>query len=265
MVIIETTSLSRRFGEVLAVDAVTMSVEAGEAFGLLGRNGAGKSTVIKILTTLLPPTSGTAAVAGYDVVRQPEEVRQNIGYVPQMISADGTLTGYENVLVFAKLYGVPRLEREARVRDALAFMGLQEAASKLVRDYSGGMIRLLEIAQATLHRPRVLFLDEPTIGLDPLSRQTVWEHLEQLRFEYGTTMFLTTHDMEEADALCDRLSIMHQGKLVVTGTPEELKAVIGPGVSLSDVFIHYTGAGLGETGGGYREAARTRYTARRLG
>jgi ABC-2 type transport system ATP-binding protein len=163
------------------VDALTVSVAAGEVFGLLGPNGAGKSTVIKMLTTLLPPTSGTASVAGFDIVRESGEVRRVIGYVPQLLSADGSLTGYENLLIFAKLYDIPRAERETRVRDALAFMGLTDAVNKLVQTYSGGMIRRLEIAQSMLHRPQVLFLDEPTVGLDPLARETVWNHLEELR------------------------------------------------------------------------------------
>jgi ABC-2 type transport system ATP-binding protein len=187
-------------------------VGAGEVFGLVGPNGAGKTTVIKMLTTLLWPTSGRARVAGFDLIRQAGSVRRAIGYVPQALSVDGSLTGYENLLIFAKLYDIPRRERESRLREALRFMGLGDAADKLVREYSGGMIRRLEIAQSTLHRPRVLFLDEPTVGLDPLARQAVWEHVEDLRDNYGTTIFLTTHYMEEADSLCHRVAIMHAGK-----------------------------------------------------
>jgi ABC-2 type transport system ATP-binding protein len=175
------------------VDSLTLSVEAGEVFGLLGPNGAGKSTVIKRLTTLLPPTSGTATVAGFDIVRQSGDVRRVIGYVPQLISADGSLTGFENLLIFAKLYDIPRGERESRIRDALMFMGLADAGEKLVRTYSGGMVRRLEIAQSMLHRPLVLFLDEPSVGLDPLAREAVWDHLERLRAEHGTTIVMTTH------------------------------------------------------------------------
>jgi ABC-2 type transport system ATP-binding protein len=152
------------------------------------------------------------------------------------------------------------------VRNALAFMGLTDAADKLVRQYSGGMIRRLEIAQSMLHRPRVLFLDEPTIGLDPLARRTVWEHLEQLRREYGTTVFLTTHFMEEADNLCSRVAIMHLGKIVVIGSPADLKASLSEnGATLNDVFIHYAGGSLEESGGSYRETSKTRRTVRRLG
>jgi ABC-2 type transport system ATP-binding protein len=265
MAIVETRMLSRRFGALTAVDQLTISVETGEVFGLLGPNGAGKSTVIKMLTTLLPPTSGTASVAGFDIVRQAADVRCAIGYVPQMLSADGALTGYENLLIFAKLYDIPRAEQESRVRDALAFMGLADVADKLVRDYSGGMIRRLEISQSMLHRPQVLFLDEPTVGLDPLARKAVWDHIQQLRAEYDTTIFLTTHLMEEADSLCSRVAIMHLGKVAAIGTPSSLKASLDtPEATLNDVFIHYAGDTL-ESGGGYRETARTRRAARRLG
>ena len=265
MPILETEALTRCFGKLKAVDTLTVAVEAGEVFGLLGPNGAGKTTVIKMLTTLLPPTSGTARGGGFDVVRQASDVRRIIGYVPQMLSADGTLTGYENLLIFAKLYDLPRAERKSRVRYALEVMGLTDSADKLVRTYSGGMIRRLEIAQSMLHEPRVLFLDEPTIGLDPLARQTVWERIEELRAEYGTTILLTTHYMEEADDLCDRVAIMHLGQVRVIGAPDELKANIGKdGATLDEVFAHYAGASS-ESGGSYRETSRTRRTARRLG
>ena len=263
--ILETQTLTRRFGKITAVDGLTISVEPGEVFGLLGPNGAGKSTAIKMLTTLLPTSSGRANIAGFDVTRQAAEVRRVIGYVPQALSADGTLTGYENLLIFAKLYDIPRRERESRVRNALAFMGLQDAAERLVRQYSGGMIRRLEIAQSILHHPPVLFLDEPTVGLDPLARNAVWEMVTQLRIDYGTTIFLTTHFMEEADNLCDRVAIMHQGRVITIGTPADLKASLGKsGATLDDVFIHYTGDQL-TSGGSYRETSRTRRTTQRLG
>ncbi len=263
--ILETQTLTRRFGKITAVDGLTISVEAGEVFGLLGPNGAGKSTAIKMLTTLLPTSSGRANIAGFDVTRQAAEVRRVIGYVPQALSADGTLTGYENLLIFAKLYDIPRRERESRVRNALAFMGLQDAAERLVRQYSGGMIRRLEIAQSILHHPPVLFLDEPTVGLDPLARNAVWEMVTQLRIDYGTTIFLTTHFMEEADNLCNRVAIMHQGRVITIGTPADLKASLGKsGATLDDVFIHYTGDQL-TSGGSYRETSRTRRTTQRLG
>ncbi len=265
MAILETENLTRRFGALAAVADLCITVAPGEVFGLLGPNGAGKTTTIKMLTTLLPPTSGRARVAGFDIVRQAGEVRRVIGYVPQMLSADGTLTGYENLLIFAKLYDLPRANREKRVREALDFMGLADSADKLVRDYSGGMIRRLEIAQSMLHAPRILFLDEPTVGLDPVARNAVWERIEELRSEYGTTIVLTTHYMEEADKLCSRVAIMHLGKVAAIGSPAELKDSIGGGdVTMDDVFAHYSGAEL-ESGGGFRETFRTRRVARRVG
>ncbi|WP_404980622.1 ATP-binding cassette domain-containing protein [Carboxydichorda subterranea] len=256
--------LTRRFGTLVAVDHLTLSVPPGSILGLLGPNGAGKSTTIKMLTTLLPPTSGSAEVAGFDVTRRPREVRRRIGYVPQVLSADGALTGYENLLIFAKIYGVPASERRRRIEEALAFMGLAEAGGTLVRNYSGGMIRRLEIAQSMLHRPAVLFLDEPTVGLDPVARRAVWEHVRELRDRLGTTIVMTTHYMEEADELCDVVAIMHLGKVAAVGTPGELKAAVGPQATLDEVFVHYTGSSI-ETGGTFRDAVRTRRTARRLG
>jgi len=265
MSVLETKQLTRRFGDLVAVDSISIQVQAGQMFGLLGSNGAGKTTAVKMLTTLLPPTSGTATVAGFDIGREASKVRRSIGYVPQMISADGNLTGYENLLIFAKLYDIPRREREGRIRDSLALMDLQEAGGRMVHDYSGGMIRRLEIAQSMLHRPRVLFLDEPTIGLDPIARNAVWDRLRQLRDEFGTTIFLTTHAMEEADALCDVLAILHRGAVVIVGSPRELKAGLGmENATLDDVFVRYAGTAL-ESGGSYRDVSRTRRTARRVG
>jgi ABC-2 type transport system ATP-binding protein len=265
MAILELEGLTRRFSTIVAVNSLTLAIERGEMFALLGPNGAGKSTTIKMLTTLLPPTAGKARVDGLDVVRHASAVRRIIGYVPQMLSADGTLTGKENLQVFARLYDVPRRERKPRVEDALSFMGLLDAADRPVKQYSGGMIRRLEIAQSMIHNPRVLFLDEPTVGLDPGARRAVWEHIEELRERTGATIVLTTHQMEEADALCERVAIMHQGVLVALGTPGELKASIGRrGATLDDVFIHYTGSEL-ESGGTYRETRRTRRAVRRLG
>jgi ABC-2 type transport system ATP-binding protein len=263
--ILETRSLTRTFGDMTAVDAISFAVESGEVFGLLGPNGAGKSTTIKMLTTLLPATSGKATIAGFDIARQASDVRRVIGYVPQALSADGNLTGYENLLIFAKLYDLPRFERQQRIRSALSLMGLADAAGKLVRTYSGGMIRRLEVAQAMLHEPLLLFLDEPTVGLDPIARRTVWEHLTEVQAETGMTILLTTHYMDEAESLCRRVAIMHRGKISAIGTPTELKASISnPGASLDDVFLHYTGDDL-ETGGSYRDTFRARRTARRVG
>ncbi|MCX6650717.1 MAG: ATP-binding cassette domain-containing protein [Methanomassiliicoccales archaeon] len=263
MLAVQAEGLSRRFGKFIAVDSLDLTVADGEVFGLLGPNGAGKTTTIKMLTTLLPPSSGKALVDGLDVVKQPSAVRRTIGYVPQLLSADASLTGYENLLIFGKLYEVPGKELEERVRRALDYMGLSEFGDKLVRTYSGGMVRRLEIAQSTLHRPRVLFLDEPTIGLDPVARRAVWEMIGDLQREFGTTIFLTTHLMDEADALCHRIGIMHKGKLIALGTPKELKEKAGA-ANLDDAFIHFTGNTIG-TGGNYRDIQRERQTARRLG
>jgi ABC-2 type transport system ATP-binding protein len=261
--IISTVRLTRRFDALVAVNELTVSVSAGTIFGLLGPNGAGKSTLIKMLTTLLPPTSGTALVAGFDIVSQPREVRRHIGYVSQMLSADGELTGYENLLISAKLYGLSRADRTERIAQALAFMQLEDAANRLVKHYSGGMIRRLEIAQSMLHRPQVLFLDEPTVGLDPTAKHSVWQRITDLRQQFGTSVLMTTHDMEEADHLCETIAFMHQGKLLATGSPLELKGAVGAAASLDDVFIHYSGTSIGE-GGSLRDVAQTRRTARRL-
>ena len=265
MDILTTDGLTKRFGTLTAVDSMTISLAEGEFFGLLGPNGAGKTTAIKMLITLLPPTSGSARVAGFDIRTHSSEVRRHIGYVPQLLSADGQLTGYENLLIFARLFDVPRNEIRSRAENALDFMGLKDAADTLVRKYSGGMIRRLEIAQSMLHRPKMLFLDEPTLGLDPVARRTVWEHLAKLREDFNTTIMMTTHYMDEADELCNRVAIMHLGRVVAIGTTATLKASIGmEGATLDDVFTHYTGGSL-ESAGGYRETSRIRRAAHRLG
>src|SRR6266446_7739276 len=261
---VEVLSLTRRFGTLVAVDHLTFTCAPGGTFGLLGPNGAGKSTLIKMLTTLLPPSEGTAKIAGCDLVQHPEAVRRKIGYVSQMLSADGDLTGYENLLISAKLYGMPRSERSRRIAQALEFMELAQAADKLVRQYSGGMIRRLEIAQSMLHRPSVLFLDEPSVGLDPSAKRAVWERISELPREFGTTILMTTHDMAEADRLCDTVAVMHQGVLAALDTPAALKAQVGADASLDDVFIHFTGATISE-GGDLKDVARSRITSQRLG
>jgi ABC-2 type transport system ATP-binding protein len=261
---IEVLSLTRKFNSLVAVDHLTFSCAAGSTFGLLGPNGAGKSTLVKMLTTLLPPTSGTARIAGFDIVQHPEAVRRQIGYVSQMLSADGDMTGYENLLISAKLYGIPRAERAKRIAQAFEFMELSHVSQKRVRQYSGGMIRRLEIAQSMLHRPHVLFLDEPSVGLDPSAKRSVWERIAELRREFGTTILMTTHDMEEADHLCDMVAVMHEGVLAALDTPASLKAQVGPAATLDDVFIHFTGATISE-GGELRDVARTRLTSQRLG
>ncbi|MGZ4127959.1 MAG: ATP-binding cassette domain-containing protein [Actinomycetota bacterium] len=261
---IVTQQLTRRFGDVVAVDHIDLTVHAGEIFGLLGPNGAGKTSTIKMLITLLEPTSGSAIVAGHDVKREPRAVRRSIGYVPQLLSSDSTLSGYENLLIFSRLYHVPRRERARRIEEALEFAGLQDARHRLVRTYSGGMIRRLEVAQSLIHRPLVLFLDEPTVGLDPIARRGVWDQIRSVRDREGRTVLLTTHHMDEAEELCDRVAIMHLGRIAAIGSVEELKRSVGEGVSLDDVFTRYTGASI-SSGGGYRDTARARRTARRMG
>lgn len=262
--VVEALSLTRRFGRLTAVDRLSFTVANRTIFGLLGTNGAGKSTTIKMLTTLLPPTSGTAYVAGFDIRKDPQALRKHIGYVAQLLSADGELTGYENLLISAKLYGIPRIQRNARIAEALEFMELADQADRMVSEYSGGMIRRLEIAQAMLHRPEMLFLDEPTVGLDPAAKQAVWERIRLVRKEFGTTVLMTTHDMDEADHLCDVVAFMHVGKLVATGSPRELKQQLGPEANLEDVFIHHTGASISVERGDYKDVRRTRRVAQRL-
>ena len=210
-----------------AVDHVTFSVFRGEIFGLLGPNGAGKTTTIKMITTMTRPTSGELTVFGMDVRSNAERVRSLLGYVPQSVSVDTDISAYENLLIFSKLFFVGRKDRKARIKEALEYMGLEERANDLVKHYSGGMMRRLEIAQTLVNRPKILFLDEPSIGLDPNSRRDVWRSVLQLRKQYNTTIFITTHDMSEADALCDRLAIMDQGRIAAMGTPEDLKKSVG--------------------------------------
>jgi len=264
-IVLDIKSLTRRFGAFTAVDDLTLSVNAGEVFALLGSNGAGKTTTIKMLTTLLPPSSGDASVAGFSIITEAVDVRRAIGYVPQSVSVDGSLTGYENLLIFAKLYDLPHSEQPARVREALEFMGLTADGGRLVGQYSGGMVRRLEIAQSTLHRPRLLFLDEPTVGLDPIARDAVWKHLVDLRANYGTTLFFTTHYLEEAESHCDRIAIMHLGKVDALGTCKELETSLGGGShTLNDVFVHYAGSAV-ESGGTFRDVSAERATAQRLG
>ncbi|MEA2574032.1 MAG: type transport system ATP-binding protein [Chloroflexia bacterium] len=262
--ILLTKGLTRRYGAFTAVDSIDLEVTAGEVFGLLGPNGAGKTTTIKMLVTLLPPSAGQAWVGGFDVSRQADNVRRLLGYVPQALSADGNLTGRQNLEIFAKLYDVPRTERRDRIDDALRFMGLSEAANKMVSTYSGGMVRRLEIAQTLIHRPKLLFLDEPTIGLDPVARRAVWEHLSILREKYGTTLFVTTHYMEEAEELCTRIAIMNRGKIVALGAPDALIEAVGiDDATLEDAFAHFTGDTI-ESGGTYRDVRQARRTAGRL-
>ena len=263
---VDCRGLGYRFGQVVALDDVTFTITPGEVFGLLGPNGAGKTTTIRILTTLLKPATGSAGVFGLDTVRARMRVRQAIGHVPQQLSVDASLTGWENVWLFARLFDVPRRERKARIEQALATMELTEVAGRLASTYSGGMVRRLEMAQALVNRPRLLILDEPTIGLDPMARASVWARVRELRDDSGMTVLLTTHYMEEADALCDRVGLMQRGRLRALGSPAALKAALGPGATLEDVFRHHAASELADGDKeDFRDVRATRRTARRLG
>jgi ABC-2 type transport system ATP-binding protein len=223
---IEVLGLTRRFGDLEAVRGVSFEVAPGETFGFLGPNGAGKSTTIAMLCTLLRPTTGTARVAGYDVEIAQAEVRRRIGLVFQDTTLDDYLTAGENLRFHAELYGVPKAEATERIRDVLNMVGLWDRRDGLVRSFSGGMKRRLEIARGLIHSPRVLFLDEPTVGLDPQTRAHIWSYINELRHREHITMFLTTHYMDEAEN-CDRIAIIDEGKIVAEGTPEALKAQVG--------------------------------------
>ena len=255
-----------RYGDFVAVRGVGFGVEAGEIFGLLGPNGAGKTSIMRVLTTLLRPASGRAWILGHEVTAEAATVRRLIGYVPQALSADGSLTGRENASLFAQLHGVPRSERAQRIDTMLEIMDIAGAADRVVRSYSGGMVRRLEIACALLHRPRLLLLDEPTIGLDPVARRAVWQHLDEMRNETGLTLLVTTHSMEEAEEQCQRVAVMSGGEIRGEGSPQELRASLGAtGGTLEDVFVALTTGADEREGGEFRDIGRTRRTARRLG
>jgi ABC-2 type transport system ATP-binding protein len=243
---IEVEQLTKRFGDFCAVDQVSFTVAHGEVFGLLGPNGAGKSTLIRMLTTLVPPTSGVARVNGHDVAKEADAVRRSIGVIAQAMTSDLDLTAEENLRIFAKLYSIPRAEYEKSIPELLEAVNLVPWKDKPLKMYSGGMRRRLEIARGLVHQPKIFFLDEPTTGLDPVSRVAVWELLERLRRERDLTILVTTHYMDEADKLCDRIAIVDHGKLAALDSPAKLKAGV-PGkanATLDDVFLHYTGAGL---------------------
>ncbi|MGQ9641646.1 MAG: ATP-binding cassette domain-containing protein [Candidatus Bathycorpusculaceae bacterium] len=211
----------------VAVDHVNFSVKDGEIFGFLGPNGAGKTTTINMLITVLKPTEGKASVLSYNVVKQANMVRKVIGVVPQEYTADEDLTGYENIILCADLYGIPREISKKRAIELLELVELTNFKDKRVENYSGGMRRRLELACGLINRPKVLFLDEPTLGLDVQTRAATWNYIRRLKKEYGMTLFMTTHYLEEADALCDRIAIIDHGKIVVTGTPDQLKDSLG--------------------------------------
>jgi ABC-2 type transport system ATP-binding protein len=223
---IQASELTKRFGEFTAVDHVSFEVRRGELFGLLGPNGAGKTTLSRMLTTLIVPTSGHGFVAGFDVAHDPVRVREAIGVIPQALTSDLDLTGWENVDIYGGFYNLSRRVRRERAQHLIHMVGLTERANDLVQTYSGGMRRRLEIARGLIHSPEVLFLDEPTIGLDPQSRRAVWDLLEQLRRYTGLTISLTTHYMDEAETLCDRIAIVDGGKIIAIGSPAELKAMV---------------------------------------
>jgi len=233
---VEVLKIVKRYGSITAVDDVTFDVNAGEIFGFLGPNGAGKTTLIRILTTLIKPTDGRAMVGGHDVVKESNRVRREIGVVPQAMTSDLDLTGYENMDIYARYYGIPSTERKERVKHLLEMVGLSSRTNDLVATYSGGMRRRLEIARALVHKPKVLFLDEPTIGLDPQSRLVIWDFLRKLRDDDSMTLFLTTHYMEEAEALCSMVAIIDSGRIIVLGSPGELKLQI-PGNDIISLTV----------------------------
>ena len=262
--------IRHRFGDTVAVDGVDLDVAAGTVFGLLGPNGAGKTTTIRMITTLLPAPAGAIEVFGTDVARHKLAARRLMGYVPQQLSADASLTGRENVALFARLYDVPRARRRWVVEEALESVGLAKVADQIAGTYSGGMIRRLELAQALVNAPRLLVLDEPTIGLDPIGRASLWDRIVEVCASTGMTVLVTTHDMDEAERHCNRIALMHRGLIRALGSPAELKADVGPDATLDDVFLAATGgevsnetAGTGEEG--MRHVRATRRTARRLG
>jgi ABC-2 type transport system ATP-binding protein len=264
---VDCAHLTYRYGQFTAVDDLTLQVRPGETLGLLGPNGAGKTTLVRMLTTLTPVQEGELRIFGLDSRRQTVDIRSNIGYVPQQLSIEPALTGRQNVEWFARLYGVPRTARAGRAAQALAAMELRDVADKLAGTYSGGMVRRLEVAQALVNRPSLLVLDEPTVGLDPIARDGVWTQVRNMQAQFGMTVLLTTHYMEEADVLCDRVALMHHGALRAVGTPADLKSKVSPVATLEDVFRHYAACDLAnvEDSTGFREIRSSRRVASRAG
>ncbi len=262
---IECESLVVRYGDLVAVDGASFAVAPGELFGFLGPNGAGKTTTIAVMCTLKQASDGTVRVAGHDVHARPEDVRRCIGVLFQDPTLDDRLTGRENLELHAIVYGVPRGDRASRLAEAIELTGLGAAIDRQTRTYSGGMKRRLELARVLLHRPAVLFLDEPTAGLDPQTRRQIWARLGELRREEGLTLFLTTHYLEEAEQ-ADRVAVIDHGRIVAAGTPAELKATIPaeavtrapvePGPTLEDVFVHLTGHHIRDEGADAKDMTR---------
>ena len=246
MLDVEVQNLTKRFGDFCAVDGLDFTVSHGEIFGLLGPNGAGKSTLLRMLTTLVPPTSGVARVNGHDVVRAPNEVRKSIGVIPQAMTSDLDLSAEENMGIYAKLYSIPREKSRRTIGELLAAVDLTQWRDKPLKMFSGGMRRRLEIARGLVHEPKIFFLDEPTTGLDPVSRTSVWEMLARLKRERDLTIIVTTHYMDEADQLCDRIAIVDHGKLVALDSPLKLKASI-PGRNVLEASFSEVPPGWAET------------------
>ena len=262
MLAIDVRNIVKKFGDFTAVKGISFGVEAGEIFGLLGPNGAGKSTLIRMLTTLLPPTAGTAVINGFDVVKQADGVRHSIGVIPQAMTSDLELSVEENLIIFAKLYGVPREKRKRLIDELLDAVELTQWRDKQVRNLSGGMRRRVEIARGLVHEPKIFFLDEPTTGLDPVSRVHVWEMLQRIKAERDLTVLITTHYMDEADKLCDRIAIVDHGELKALDSPMKLKASV-PGKNVLEASFSSMpddwerDAGHAARGGGGHRATTT--------
>lgn len=260
MSIIEVKNLTKKFGEFIAVKNISFSVEKGGIFAFLGPNGAGKSTTIKMLTTLLTPTEGTLILDGHSVIKNPRDVRHSFGIVFQDPSLDDELTAYENMEIHGVLYGVKKELRKERIKQLLEFVELWDRKNSLVKEFSGGMKRRLEIARGLLHHPKVLFLDEPTLGLDPQTRNHMWEYLRKLNKDEGITVFFTTHYMEEAERIADHIAIIDHGSIVASGTVEELKVNTGT-ESLEEAFLKLTGRNIRDEDVSKTDAMRMRHKA----
>ena len=253
--ILSVQSLTKKFNDFTAVNSISFDVEAGSIFAFLGPNGAGKSTTIKMLTTVLKPTKGEIRINGFNVLKEQDEARASFGIVFQDQSLDDELTAYENMTYHAVIYKVPKKERDERIRKALEIVGLWDRRKDFVKTYSGGMKRRLEIARALVHYPKILFLDEPTVGLDPQTRKAIWSHIQTLNKERGMTIFLTTHYMEEAEAIADKIAIIDHGKIIETGTLEEIKERNGT-ESLEEAFLNLTGRDIRDENGASRSKMR---------